>query len=198
MRDDPTVVALVLRAKDGEQRAWDEIVERFAPLVWGICRRFRLSDVDAHDVGQNVWLRLVEHLATLREPAALPGWIATTTRRECIRAQRTAWDHEREQLEPDTDFTADEETTQLDQHLLAAERDMALRAAFAELSARCQHLLGLLIRDPPPPYAAISSSLQMPIGAIGPNRSRCLEKLRRSPSLTAFVGSRVGAGRLGT
>jgi hypothetical protein len=40
---------------------------------------------DADDVGGSVWLRLVEQLGALREPAALPGWIATTTDRECQR-----------------------------------------------------------------------------------------------------------------
>jgi len=88
MRDDPVVIALVGRARDGDQTAWDQIVERFAPLAWSICRRHRLSDADANDVGQNVWLRLVEHLPSLREAAALPGWLTTTTRRACLRAQR--------------------------------------------------------------------------------------------------------------
>ena len=36
MRDDPSVVALVVRAADGDQRAWDEIVERFTPGVRGL------------------------------------------------------------------------------------------------------------------------------------------------------------------
>ena len=90
MRDDPVIVDLVLRARAGEQRAWDEIVERFAPLVWGICMRHRLSPADADDVGQSLWLGLLEHLQSLREPAALPGWIATTTRRECLRLHEEA------------------------------------------------------------------------------------------------------------
>jgi len=90
VRDDPVVVDLVLRARAGDQRAWDEIVERFAPLVWGICMRHRLSPADADDVGQSLWLGLLEHLQTLREPAALPGWIATTTRRECLRLHEEA------------------------------------------------------------------------------------------------------------
>jgi RNA polymerase sigma factor (sigma-70 family) len=197
MRDDPSVIDLVHRAQDGQQRAWDEIVERFAPLVWGICRRFRLSDIDAHDVGQNVWLRLVEHLAKLREPAALPGWIATTTRRECLRVQRSVWEHEREQMEADVELAAEDEATQVDQWLLADERDRLIRKAFAQLQPRCQELLAMLMKDPPPAYAQISSSLHMPIGAIGPNRARCLDKLRRSPLLADFVESRMPAAGLG-
>src|SRR5512138_2838796 len=101
MRDDPTVIALVARATQGEQTAWDGIVERFAPLVWSICRGFRLTDADANDVGQNVWLRLVEYLPRLREPAALPGWLATTTRHECLRVQRAVQKRDRQALEPD-------------------------------------------------------------------------------------------------
>ena len=75
MRDDPTVTALVTRAAEGDQSAWDEIIERYAPLVWSICRRYRLDRADTDDVARNVWLRLVEQLSALREPAALRGWL---------------------------------------------------------------------------------------------------------------------------
>ena len=90
MRDDPKVVALVNRASGGDQAAWNEIVDRYAPLVWTICTRYRLSNHDREDVGQNVWLLLVEQLGKLREPAALPGWLATTTHRECLRVVTAA------------------------------------------------------------------------------------------------------------
>jgi RNA polymerase sigma factor (sigma-70 family) len=90
MHDDLT--ALVTRARNGDQHAWDELVERHAPLIWSICRRYRLGRADADDVGQSVWLRLADHLASLRDPAALPGWLATTTQRECWQVLRAARD----------------------------------------------------------------------------------------------------------
>ncbi|HEY3714211.1 MAG TPA: sigma-70 family RNA polymerase sigma factor [Jatrophihabitantaceae bacterium] len=196
MRDDPIVIALVGRATEGEQTAWDEIVERFSPLVWSICRRFRLSDADAHDVGQNVWLRLVEYLPSLREPAALPGWLATTTRRECLRVQRLSWQHEKQLAQPEIDLPADEETTQVDRWLMADERDSALRTAFAQLGQRCQQLLTMLMRDPPEPYAKISTDLSIPVGSIGPSRARCLDQLRGSPTVAALIGgAEITSGR---
>ena len=85
MRDDSSVSALVARARDGDQPAWNELVERYAPLVWSICNRYRLSRQDIDDIGQTVWLLLVEQLGNIRQPAALPGWLATTTQRECLR-----------------------------------------------------------------------------------------------------------------
>src|SRR5438093_12128567 len=87
---DPAPSALPARAAAGDQGAWDEIVERYAPMVWSICTRFRLSDRDLEDVAQNVWLMLVEQLGKLPEPAALAGWLAATTRRECLRVVTVA------------------------------------------------------------------------------------------------------------
>ena len=90
MRDDPSGIYLVTRAQTGDQQAWDLLVERYAPLVWSICRRYRLGGPGAEDVSQNVWLRLVDQLDRIRDPAALPGWLATTTSRECAKALRAA------------------------------------------------------------------------------------------------------------
>ena len=87
-RDDPVITGLVTRARNGERQAWDALVERYAPLIWSICRRHRLEAADAADAAQNVWLKLVDQLDKIRDPAALPGWLATTTRRECSRILR--------------------------------------------------------------------------------------------------------------
>ena len=166
MRDDPTVVALVTRAAASDQGAWDEIVDRYAPLVWSICTGFRLSNHDIEDVAQNVWLLLVGQLGTLREPAALPGWLATTTRRECLRVVTAARKSERlgTELDEATQFVAD---TVIDEEILVAERNAALRAAFAELSQPCHQLLSMLISDPPPAYADVSKALGIPHRVVG-------------------------------
>ena len=185
MRDDPTVVALVTRAAGGDPTAWDEIVERYSPLVWSICARFQLYRSDREDVGQNVWLLLVEQLGKLREPAALPGWLATTTYRECLRVVTVARKTERlgTGLDDALQFV---DNTMIDEEILMAERNAALRAAFSELPPRCQRLLAMLTSDPPSSYAEISATLQIPIGSIGPQRARCLERLRKSSALAGL------------
>src|ERR1700733_2279568 len=103
-RDNSSVVALVTHAVEGDPAAWDGIVERYAPLVWSICARFQLSASDLEDVAQNVWVRLVDQLSELREPAALPGWLATTTRRECLRVVTAARKSGQRETKPDEEL----------------------------------------------------------------------------------------------
>jgi len=74
----------------------------------------------------------------------------------------------------------------IDEEILMAERNAALRAAFAELPPRCQRLLAMLTSDPPSSYADISATLQIPMGSIGPQRARCLERLRKSSALAGL------------
>jgi RNA polymerase sigma factor (sigma-70 family) len=189
MGDDSPVARLVTQARDGDKQAWDAIVDRYAPLIWAICRRYRLDRPDADDVSQSVWLRLVDQLAVIRDPAALPGWIATTTRRECGRVVGVARKREALGYAQDVAEIPDSDPAAAEAEVLMAERNAALREAFRHLPPRCQELIGLLIADPPVPYAEISSKLGIKIGSIGPTRARCLQRLREYPSVAALIGT---------
>jgi RNA polymerase sigma factor (sigma-70 family) len=178
----PEIGLLLERAAAGEESAWHEIVHRYAPLIWSVCRRYRLSTAAAEDVAGTVWLRLVDGLNTIREPAALPGWLVTVTKRECVILLRK---QDRETTLDDP-YLADSEAA-TDSWLLAEERRIALRDAFTRLPEPDRRLLSLLFSDPPTPYAEISAILGMPVGSIGPTRQRCLDRLRRSPSLAALL-----------
>ncbi len=188
MRDDPSVAALVARVGEGDQAAWNELVERYSPLVWSICRHYQLNRQDIDDVGQNVWLLLVEHIGSLRDPAALPGWLATTTKHEALRVLRASRRGDHAALPPEDQMPPDPADAAVEHELIAAERNAALRAAFADLPRRCHELLSLLMTDPPPGYAYISTTLGLPVGSIGPTRARCLDRLRRSPHLIGVIG----------
>jgi RNA polymerase sigma factor (sigma-70 family) len=189
----PLVTDLVARAGKGDELAWDALVERYAPLIWSICRRYRLTRTDAEDVAQVVWLYLVDQLGRIREPQALPAWLVTTTRRECFRVQRAALRSCPAGFMLDAEDTLDDKGMTTEQELLVAERQAALREALTRLPSVCQQLLTLLIADPPAPYAEISARLAIPVGSIGPSRARCLEKLRRDSVIAALIDD--GEGR---
>ena len=171
----PSPAALVSQAAAGDRDAWDEIVERYAPLIWSICRGHCLGSADAAEVAQAVWLHLVDQLDHLRDPGALAGWLAATTSRECLRKLTGRGPERLDTRLADSPPSA--VGMVIDEEILAG-RHMALRAAFAGLPPRCQQLLSMLISDPPRSYAEISAELGIPVGNIGPYRARCLDRLR--------------------
>ncbi|MDJ0496794.1 MAG: sigma-70 family RNA polymerase sigma factor [Acidimicrobiia bacterium] len=171
-----SVAELLAAAENGSQEAWDALVDRYGRLVWSVVRGFRFDSATAADVSQTVWLRLVEHCGRIRDPERLPSWLATTARNEAIRATR------RLARAVPTEFSvevADDAAPPLDERLLEDEQLSTVLAAFEQMAPKCQDLLRLLCTDPPLDYEAISGILDMPIGSIGPTRSRCLERLRR-------------------
>jgi RNA polymerase sigma factor (sigma-70 family) len=174
---------LVRLATSGERTAWESLVDRYEGLLWGVARSHRLDEASASDVVQTTWLRLLEHLDDLRNPAALSGWLVSTARHECLRILR----QQARQI-PTEDDRMPEDTVppSAEAQLVARDRDAELWSAFATLSARCQTLLRLLASDPAPSYEDVGTALGMPIGSIGPTRGRCLATLRR-----ALAGARI-------
>jgi RNA polymerase sigma factor (sigma-70 family) len=168
---------LVQRVRDGDQQAWDALVDAYAGLVWGIARNHRLGQSDAADVSQTTWMRLVENVERIDDPRRVGAWLATTARRECLRVLRLSGRQVLVQDESDLD-RGDPEEVPVDALLLRAEQAAAVRLAFDRLPERCQQLLRLLMVDTPPSYEELSAALAMPIGSIGPTRGRCLDKLR--------------------
>ncbi|MEO7059776.1 MAG: sigma-70 family RNA polymerase sigma factor [Lapillicoccus sp.] len=177
MKQTDSLTDLVAAASDGDQAAWNAIVERFSGLLWSIGRSYRLGDDDAADVMQCTWLKLLENLGRIHEPEALPGWLATTARREALRLiQRRG----RDILVRDEDLgvgLADPLATELDVALLDDERDAALWSGFTQLSERCQRLLRVLMSCDRPAYLEVAAAFDMPVGSIGPTRMRCLHRL---------------------
>ena len=168
---------LVVRVRSGDAAAWDLLVESYAGLVWAIARNHRLGSSDAADVSQTTWLRLVENLDRIEDPRRVGAWLATTARRECLRVLRLSG---REVLVFDDAVfdRGDAQGPDIDHALLRAESAASVTTAFARLPDRCQQLLRVLMLDEAPHYEAVSSALDMPVGSIGPTRSRCLAKLR--------------------
>ncbi len=172
------VGCLVTGAADGDQECWNALVKKFGPMVWAIGRSMLRSNAEAADVSQTVWLSLVEHLDTINQPERVGAWLATTTRRECLRVQQRS----RRVVPADDEHRFDDADAQddgLDVDMLKSERNSALWDAFEQLPESSQRLLTLLMVDPPMSYQDISAALEMPIGSIGPTRGRILAVLQR-------------------
>jgi RNA polymerase sigma factor (sigma-70 family) len=177
--------ALVAAAAEGDDEAWKALVARFTPTLRAVARGFRLGHADVDDVVQTTWLAAFRHIRRLRNPAAFPGWLAVTARRECLRTlQRAVW-------EVVSDDPPTQELPALDSPAalaIEADRRRAVRAAIGRLPGHQRRLLGALLAGGEPSYDHVSRVLRMPVGSIGPTRERALGRLRADSTLRAELG----------
>jgi RNA polymerase sigma factor (sigma-70 family) len=183
---DIPLAELVDAVRAGCPGAWRTVVGRFDNGLHAIARGYGLDAASVDDAVQQTWLAAVTHLAALREPEALAGWLRSILHRECLR----------------TVNRANREVPVVEQHLGApvSAAHVALRAAVPQppedeairrsqvaalraavrlrLSAREQELMTLLTDEQEPSYAEIARVLGLPVGSIGPTRARCIAKLR--------------------
>lgn len=171
----------------GDQRAWEVLVERLSPAVWGVVRRCGLNEVDSAELFQIVWLRLWDRRDTIRDPERLPGWVKTTARNEAFtmlkasaRQEPTDLEHLQDQIRDDL-YTSPE---QVAEHAAVLE---LLMAGFKHLTTRCKQLLRLSLARPRVPQSEIAEIMQMAQGSVGPTRARCLDQLRAIPEVAQLL-----------
>lgn len=189
------IADLVSRARSGDQDGWADLVHHLQPIIDAAGRRYRLGHEDAADLSQTVWLQLTCHLAGIRDPRALPGWIKITAEREAYRLIRIG--RRTTSLEPIVNFYEGRSSPaelryastveDLDADLLRTETRTAVQAGLATLKPNQRDLLMMLVAEPAIPYAEISSELGLPVGSIGPTRARCLRKLQATASVRALT-----------
>lgn len=143
---------LVEACLDGQQWAWDAVVDRYSRLVYAITLRYRLLPEDAAEVFQNVWLDLFRDLPNLRDAKALRSWLVTATLRRSLlhkrRGQKAVL-----RIEDRAVVASDDAPDPLDVHE-RAERARQVGFALRGLPDRCRELVEMLFffEHPPIPY----------------------------------------------
>ncbi|PZG22259.1 RNA polymerase sigma factor [Nonomuraea aridisoli] len=168
MRDAREPAELLLAAAGGDRSAWDALESRFGPRMWAVARACGLGPADAADAVQGAWLRLLQHLHTIREPAGVGAWLMTTVRREALQLLRK----ERALI------SAVEVVEEADPAAAVLEADdrRLLWKTVSTLQEPCRSLLQLVANDLGNQQVAFR--LGLPVGSVGPTKARCLDKLR--------------------
>jgi RNA polymerase sigma factor (sigma-70 family) len=173
---------LVGRARQGEASAWEALVRGTSNAVYRGLAAFDVPADVREELYHETYVKLVERLDTIEQPAALPAWLMTTARNQALQFLR-----KRAKYVPVADLPEVGSAINLDEALLDDELRVAVARAFRRLSAACQRLLRLLTVSPSLSYAEISELIGTPIGSLGPQRIRCLKQLRLTPELIPFI-----------
>jgi RNA polymerase sigma factor (sigma-70 family) len=188
MTDSPTTrVSLLVRIRDrGDEDAWTEFVDLYAPLVYSLARRRGLQEADAADLTQDVLrsvVRTAPRFAYDPGRGSFRGWLFTVARN-----QLRKWAHERQREppasgSPDDQRLIEEQPAPPDEgnfweaeyrarlFAWAAER---VRPSFRPSTWQAFWKTAVEERDP----AAVAAELGMSVGAVYIARTRVLARLR--------------------
>ncbi|HEY8560196.1 MAG TPA: sigma-70 family RNA polymerase sigma factor [Pyrinomonadaceae bacterium] len=175
---------LIGACRRGDQSAWNELVDRYQRLIITIPRRAGLSEEQAADVFQEVFLTLFEKLDEIEQPDKIRSWMVTTAKFKTwgvVRGEKGFRTPEtEEEMELEMAGLADAAPL-ADERLIELEQQHQIRAALAEIEERCRKILSMLyLRDRgAASYAEVAAAIGVGETSISPMRARCLQKLAK-------------------
>lgn len=160
----------------GKSSAWNELIDKYQPLVYTVATRAGLSMADAADCFQQTFVLLYQNRQKISDPTRLSAWLVTTAKRESIRLSRQARgvrDAEDVPEQVDDSPLADEKMEKL-------ESQAHLEIGLGQLDDRCKSLLKALFFSPEElSYEQVAKSVGISFNSLGPIRGRCLQRLRK-------------------
>jgi RNA polymerase sigma factor (sigma-70 family) len=169
---------LVQDCLNGDEKAWNRLVDKYKRLIYSVPVKYRLSPDDAADVFQNVCVDLFTNLAKLRKIESIRSWLITVATHKCFHHKR----HQRQDVELDAmeQEMAEELAPAAPQVMQEVQEEQAVRDAILRLSPRCADLVKMLFFEQPPlPYTEVAQRLGLATGSIGFIRGRCLNRLQK-------------------
>ncbi len=177
--DENSLISIIDACREGDDAAWQELLERLSPLIFSICRDSRLSQEESLDIFGQVCYLLVKNITQVRSADRIFSYVATITRRQIY--DRFYKDRNLEFVEPgELSARVGEDDHAPDQLFDEDRQRQLLLEALSRLPRRDYRLLMALFFDEnEPSYEDIAAKLDMPISSIGPTRGRALKKLQR-------------------
>jgi len=162
---------LVLAYRAGDNLALQTLMTCFNRMMTSVARRYLRSTHDVEDAVQDAWMAFVRAADGIDRPAALAGWLSTTTARAALVIAR----RQSRCVPSEISFERALPTDEVD----PVVRDLevaVVRDAVARLKPRDRELISMLFDDGLS-YAQIEGQTGRPSGSIGPTRQRVITKL---------------------
>lgn len=179
--DDAIDVALMLRVKQGDHAAFQELVERHQDIIVGTVAKMLGNASDAQDIAQQVFLRLWKSARRYKQKAKFTTYLFTITRNLVFneskkRSRRKTHSLEEREEETFQQF-ADDSSRTPDSETLQSELQSAVDQAIANLPEK-QRLAVILRRYENMPYEQIADVLGCSISAVKSHLFRARTELR--------------------
>ena len=166
---------LVAACLNGQNGAFDVIVERHRRAVYQLCYRFVGNHEDASDLSQEVFLRAYRGLRNFRGGSALGTWLHRIGVNVCLNRVSV----KKPQSEPiEAQQHVDTRTESPSEQLMSAERAARVRAAIAKLP-RKQRAVLILRMYQEMSHQEIAEVVGSSVGAVKANVFHALQNLKK-------------------
>ncbi len=171
---------LVEGLRTNSDAAWRAFVDQYGKLIHSVAVRVGLNSDEIDDHFQGVCLSVLRSIGKLRDSRYLVSWVYKIAYRAAIDSRR----RKRDSVPVDSYSEAESTALQVEPSIIEEMQQLQtvaqLMDSLDELDPKCGRLLKLLfLAEPQLSYEEISRKEDLPLGSIGPNRARCLEKLQK-------------------
>jgi RNA polymerase sigma factor (sigma-70 family) len=165
---------LLRKARDGDQEAWETLVDRYSRLVYAIPLRLGLSPDSSANIFHAVFRQLLEELDIVHSRGDLVHWLVNTTADEARRLRGGV------AMSPRVDALSTISQSPVSDELVRRwQRQQVIRDAINRLPERCQRLLRtVLYTREPPSHAELAFRLNIPEVRVSAEQARCMEALQ--------------------
>jgi RNA polymerase sigma factor (sigma-70 family) len=173
---------LLVDIRDGRADSFESLIRVCRPIVERQARIHAWADRDVDDIVQEVWIRLIQHSDSIRDPQSLVAWLKVVTQRTASVLGRRNARMIPTELADDHPSAASTEDQAISQHDRGRITD-GVRSALGRLDETDRQLLLLLHREDTPRYVEVSRKVNRPVGSLGPTRQRLLKRLSHDPAV---------------
>lgn len=183
VHEQPTDEALAVRARDGDAHAFETLVTRYQPRLFGYIRRMVGNASDAEDVFQDTFMKVYDHLGRFRPEGSFRAWlyrIATNTCRDALRRRRLRRmfslnaDTNRHDTDPGGRYAS--RAPNPAERAVESETTARLEAALQALSVKHRAVF-LMARYDGMGYDEIAASLGIPVGTVKSRMNKAVSVL---------------------
>jgi RNA polymerase sigma-70 factor (ECF subfamily) len=168
---------MAVRCQLGERAAFDELIQRWHGPVWRYVRHLSEDDEAAHDIAQDIWLRVLRGIGGLRDPARLRAWLFGIAHRTWVDTLRKKYAARTADLDEVGQYELPDPggPEELEQELAAMEEELMRLPAIEREALTLFYLRELSLQE-------IAQALDIPIGTVKSRLHRARRMLRRELS----------------
>lgn len=142
MFDEEKTINKILK---GNLDAFQHIVKQYQNLVYSILNRMMNNDEDIEDVGQEVFIKVYDHLKSFKRESKLSTWIAKITYNVAVNYIKKNAKHQFNTIDDHSDFQFSSETPET--KLIGKEFDIYINRLISELPLQYRSVITLYHLD---------------------------------------------------